>query len=144
MNAMQDNEWFAGAQDSDAGKIICRGRLFPGGQREFAGFPMRVEIQWQYSGKGTDGMPDDKEAELTDQVMNALTDRCERKGIALLTAVHTGARLAWYVYYCRSVDDMSACIDDIFSAYPPLPVRIGAVQDTGWSDYKKLLSTFSL
>ena len=144
MTRMQDNEWFAGAQDSDAGRIVSRGRLFPGGQQEFPAFPLRIEIQWQYSGKGADGMPDDAEAELTDRAMNALTEHCERKGIALLTAVHTGAHLAWYVYYTRSVDAMSACIDEIFSTFPPLPVRIGAAQDATWSEYKALLTTFSL
>lgn len=47
---MQDNEWFAGSQDSDLGQIITRGRLFAKGQKQFDSFPMRIEIQWQYKG----------------------------------------------------------------------------------------------
>ena len=42
---MQDNEWFAGSQDSDLGQIITRGRLFAKGQKQFDSFPMRIEIQ---------------------------------------------------------------------------------------------------
>lgn len=141
---MQDNEWFAGAQESDRGKIVTRGRLFAGGQKEFGAFPMRIEIQWQYKGLGKDGMPTDEEAELTDRAMNSLTDISENKSIALLSAVHTGGNMARFVYYTRSVEEMSALINETFSRFPELPIRIGAAQDAQWSDYKSMLKTFGI
>ena len=111
---MQDNEWFAGSQDSDLGQIITRGRLFAKGQKQFDSFPMRIEIQWQYKGVGENGMPTDKEAELTEHAMNTLTDIVERKDIAILSAI------------------------------PKLPIQIGATKDAQWSDYQSLLKTFGI
>ena len=120
---MQDNEWFAGSQDSDLGQIITRGRLFAKGQKQFDSFPMRIEIQWQYKGVEENGMPTDKEAELTEHAMNTLTDIVERKDIAILSAIHMGGNMAWFVYYARSIDEMSALINEAFNHFPKLPIQ---------------------
>ena len=141
---MQDNEWFAGSQDSDLGQIITRGRLFAKGQKQFDSFPMRIEIQWQYKGVGENGMPTDKEAELTEHAINTLTDIVERKDIAILSAIHMGGNMAWFVYYARSIDEMSALINEAFNHFPKLPIQIGATKDAQWSDYQSLLKTFGI
>ena len=135
---MQDNEWFAGSQDSDLGQIITRGRLFAKGQKQFDSFPMRIEIQWQYKGVEENGMPTDKEAELTEHAMNTLKD------IAILSAIHMGGNMAWFVYYARSIDEMSALINEAFNHFPKLPIQIGATKDAQWSDYQSLLKTFGI
>ncbi len=141
---MQDNEWFAGSQDSDLGQIITRGRLFAKSQKQFDSFPMRIEIQWQYKGVWENGMPTDKEAELTEHAMNTLTDIVERKDIAILSAIHMGGNRAWFVYYARSIDEMSALINETFNHFPKLPIQIGATKDAQWSDYQSLLRTFGI
>jgi hypothetical protein len=105
---------------------------------------MRIEIQWQYKGVEENGMPTDKEAELTEHAMNTLTDIVERKDIAILSAIHMGGNMAWFVYYARSIDEMSALINEAFNHFPKLPIQIGATKDAQWSDYQSLLKTFGI
>ena len=140
---MPKNDWFIGKQDSDRGRIITRGRIFRGNQRNTTLYPMRVEVQWLYKGTA-DGMPTEEETAVTDKVMNLLTDRLEDELIAWLTAVHTGGRQAVFVYYTRSVEDLSNQINATFGEFPLLPVKIGATEDKNWKEYNRMLESFGI
>lgn len=128
------NEWFAGAENTDEGLVIVRGRLHLDAMRNSGQFSSRIEWQWLLHGEA-DGMPTETEAEAIDRLMNVACDALEKSGTAILTAIYTGARQVRYVFYAVGEEAFAGCLQPLLSRYKSLPIRIGATPDASWSDY---------
>lgn len=76
--------------------------------------------------------------------MNLLTESLEKSGIAILTAIHIGGGQALYVYYTQELQAFSGRVNELLGHLPALPVQIGAVEDTDWTDYKQMLEKFGI
>lgn len=138
----KDNEWFVGEAESEGGRIVSRGRLFRV-TPDKSKYKMRVEIVWQYKPDMT-AMPLPDETVRIDDAMNTLCDAMEKDGLAFLTAIHIGAGYAIFVYYTRSIDVFSFRLDETLGKYPVLPIKVGAAFDESWSEYRAMLTRFSL
>ncbi len=133
------NEWFATVDDTDMGEVVVRGRLHLDSVRMSGLYNMRVEVQWKLKGDEK-GMPTDTEAEVIDSVMNIMCEALERGDKAVLTAIHTGAGQVRYVFYAVGVDAFSDTISPLLQRLGNLPIRIGAVKDSEWSDYTAMIA----
>ena len=135
-------EWFVGEAESDSGRIVTRGRMFPAAPDKSV-YKMRVEIVWQYKPDQT-AMPLPDETVRMDDAMNSLCEAMEEDRLAWLTAIHIGGGCAVFVYYTRDIDVFSGRLDETLGKYPPLPIQVGAALDPSWHEYKEMLSRFSL
>ncbi len=137
----RENEWFAGELEAEGQRIVTRGRLFI--DPKMLLYPYRIEVQWLYKG-AEGGMPTTQESEQIDKALNSLTLALEEQQVALLTAIHIGAKQAIYMYYVQNIDRFSQTLDQVFGSLPPLPINIGAEKDANWDEYKAMLQKFGM
>ena len=86
----------------------------------------------------------EKETQALDSLNEKLRDILEEKEIAILTAIHIGGKTARYEYYGISAEKFSIVLNETFSEYPPLPIKIGAESDPEWNNYIETIQQFAM
>lgn len=137
------NEWFIATYDTDMGDIAVRGRLHLDTMRLSGAYSMRIEMQWDIKGDDK-GMPTETEGEVIDSIMHIITEALERSNTAILTAIHTGARMVRYVFYATSADNFSHTIQPLLQRLGNLPIRIGAETDRQWDEYTSMIARMAI
>ena len=102
-----------------------------------------IALVWEYQGDEK-GMPTEKETQALDSLNEKLRDILEEKEIAILTAIHIGGKTARYEYYGISAEKFSIVLNETFSEYPPLPIKIGAESDPEWNNYIETIQQFAM
>ncbi len=133
------NVWMAYADDTDMGMVVVRGRMHMDAVRLSGDFNIRVEMQWLIQGDDK-GAPTDVESEVIERVMSIVCDAVERGNVAVLTAIHTGARQVRYIFYATSIDAFSQSVQPLLQRLGNLPLHIAAVVDENWSDYTSMIA----
>ena len=110
------NDWFVAETEFENKSLIIRGRLFLDAIRQSGKFATRIALVWEYQG--------------------------DEKGI--LTAIHIGGKTARYEYYGISAEKFSIVLNETFSEYPPLPIKIGAESDPEWNNYIETIQQFAM
>lgn len=117
------NDWFVAETEFENKSLIIRGRLFLDAIRQSGKFATRIALVWEYQGDEK-GMPTEKETQALDSLNEKLRDILEEKEIAILTAIHIGGKTARYEYYGISAEKFSIVLNETFSEYPPLPIKL--------------------
>ena len=133
------NEWLAYADDTNMGVVVVRGRMHLDAVRLSGKYTTRVEMQWHLNGDDK-GMPTNTEGEVIERVMDIVCDAVERSEVAVLTAIHTGAKQVRYVFYTTGVECFSQTIQPLLQRLGNLPLQIAAAVDVEWNDYISMIS----
>lgn len=137
------NDWFVAETEFENKSLTIRGRLFLDAIRQSGKFATRIALVWEYQGDEK-GMPTEKETQALDSLNEKLRDILEEKEIAILTAIHIGGKTARYEYYGISAEKFSIVLNETFSEYPPLPIKIGAESDPEWNNYIETIQQFAM
>lgn len=102
-------------------------------------YKFRVDVQWKYHAD-PHGMPSESEAELMEQVQDALTAIFDKDPVAVLTGVYTGEGMRDLVFYTLSLHIFQRKFNEALAVFPPLPLTFEAEEDPVWEEYSQMLS----
>lgn len=84
-----------------------------------------------------DGMPSDADAEIMEQVTDALDNVFRKDPVAVLTEISTGDGRREWVFHTLSLHIFSKKINEAMSSLPLLPLEFEVVEDPDWEDYSE-------
>lgn len=135
------DEWFTAIAESETNNrtIFISGRYHIDEFKESGKFPFRAEVTWHYS-PDTKGMPDEKSAELMENVLIALKKAMEKDKLAILTGVYTGDNERNMIFYTRNVAAFGNKLNEALIPFEKLPISIYTENDPEWNEYAEMQS----
>ena len=135
------DEWFTAIAESETNNrtIFISGRCHIDEFKESGKFPFRVEVTWHYS-PDAKGMPDEKSAELMENVLIALKKAMEKDKLAILTGIYTGDDERNMIFYTRNVAAFGNKLNEALTAFEKLPISIYTDNDPEWKKSAEMKS----
>ncbi len=135
------DEWFTAIAESETNNrtIFISGRCHIDEFKESGKFPFRVEVTWHYS-PDAKGMPDEKNAELMENVLIALKKAMEKDKLAILTGIYTGDDERNMIFYTRNVAAFGNKLNEALTPFEKLPISIYTENDPEWNEYAEMQS----
>ena len=135
------DEWFTAIAESETNNrtIFISGRCHIDEFKESGKFPFRVEVTWHYS-PDAKGMPDEKSAELMENVLIALKKAMEKDKLAILTGIYTGDDERNMIFYTRNVAAFGNKLNEALTHFEKLPISIYTENDPEWNEYAEMQS----
>lgn len=134
------DDWFTALSQDEEGRLIfVTGRKGLEGFRAKGALRVRVEIKWLYSAD-SEGMPDERTAELITEIEPLLRGVMERDKLAILTGNYTGAGAKYWVFYTRHLPTFGERLNAALADYETLPLEILCEEDPHWEEYLDMLS----
>ena len=100
-------------------------------------FKERIEIYWTYKSEHN-GMPSDSEAELMEQVQDALRNTVEKDKLAIMTGIYTGNSERTLVFYTRTSRVFGERLNEALAPFPLLPITLFVENDSEWNEYQEM------
>ncbi|MBO4966095.1 MAG: DUF695 domain-containing protein [Muribaculaceae bacterium] len=129
------DKWWSYPAEGESGKtVIVTGRdnLMPFFEK--GKFRYRIDINWDYEAR-TDGMPEEKDAELMGEVTDAMLETFDKDKCAILTGIYTGEGKRTWVFYTASLNIFGKVLNRALEPLPLIPIVIEASEDEGWEEY---------
>lgn len=121
--------------ESESGKtIIVTGRDDVDKFRDSGKYIYRIDVSWKYNAL-PDGMPEDEDAKLMEEVTDALTDALKKDKVAVLTGIYTGDGSRDWVFYTKNLKIFSIVFNKALEELPTIPLVIEAEEDSDWEEY---------
>ncbi|MDO5571936.1 MAG: DUF695 domain-containing protein [Bacteroidales bacterium] len=133
--------WFttlAQSEDGSENVIFVSGREHIAEFINSGKFKERAEVTWKYQGDAK-GMPDDKTAELMEEVQEALKKSMEKDKLAILTGIYTGNNERVWIFITRNVAAFGQKLNEALSGFELLPISIYTEKDPENNEYKEML-----
>lgn len=129
------DKWWSYPADSESGKtIIVTGRDSIDEYRESGKYNYRIDVTWNYNAL-PDGMPEDDDAKLMEEVTDALLDAFKKDRVAVITGIYTGDGRRDWVMYTKNLKIFSIVFNKALESLPTIPFVIDAEEDAGWEEY---------
>lgn len=134
------DEWFTALSQDEAGRLIfVTGRKDLEGFRSKGALKVRVEIKWPYPAD-SEGMPDERTAELIMEIEPRLREAMERDKLAILTGNYTGSGEKYWVFYTRHLPTFGERLNAALADYETLPLEILCEEDPEWEEYDDMMT----
>ena len=129
------DKWWSYPAAADNGKtVIVTGRDAIDNFRESGKYIYRIDVSWRYNAL-PDGMPEEDDARLMEQVNDALLEAFKKDPIAVVTGIYTGDGERDWVFYTRSLPIFNKVFNRALEDLPTIPFVIDAEVDADWSEY---------
>lgn len=139
---LTDN-WFTSLSENELGQLIfITGRLDLEEFRQSQKLKVRVDIRWAYPAD-SEGMPDERHAELIAEIEPLLRRAMERDKLAILTGNYTGSGEKNWVWYTRHLPTFGERLNEVLAPYETLPLEIHCEEDILWEEYQDMLTLHS-
>lgn len=132
---MATERYWSFPAESESGKtIIVTGRDDVDKFRDSGKYIYRIDVNWKYNAL-PDGMPEDEDAKLMEEVTDALTDALKKDKVAVLTGIYTGDGSRDWVFYTKNLKIFSIVFNKALEELPTIPLVIEAEEDSDWEEY---------
>lgn len=129
------DKWWSYPAAADNGKtVIVTGRDAIDNFRESGKYIYRIDVSWRYNAL-PDGMPEEDDSQLMEQVNDALLEAFKKDPIAVVTGIYTGDGERDWVFYTRSLPIFNKVFNRALEDLPTIPFVIDAEEDADWSEY---------
>lgn len=129
--------WTAPLEDDNGHLIMVTGREDVEKFRSNPRFNIRVTITHPYK-HTTDGMPDEEDSAVLDDVLTRLQAELKADPVAVITGIYTGADERTLVIYTKSVNIFNKKLNLALAPLPLLPFQITAENDPDWEEYDEM------
>ncbi len=135
---MPTEDWWTAPAEADSGRLIMvTGRTDIDKFRTNPRYGIRVEVSWPYTGD-VSGMPVEADAQLMEQVQEALTDTFRRDPVAVMVGVITGDDLRQWIFYTTSTHIFGRKLNEALADLPMLPLQVYCENDPIWGAYAEI------
>ena len=94
----------------------------------------RINVIWRYAGDAN-GMPDRATSEIMEQVQQVFEKEFGHDPVAILTGIYTGDDRRDWIFYTTSLHIYQRKLNEMLTAFPPLPLEFEADEDPLWEEY---------
>lgn len=135
---MANDKWWSFPAEAENGKtIIVTGRDKIEKYQESGKYIYRIDVTWEYNSL-PDGMPEDEEAKLMEEVTDRLQDSFSKDKVAVMTGIYTGDGKRDWVFYTKNLKIFSIIFNKALEGLPTIPFLIEAEEDKDWEEYKHM------
>lgn len=139
MNTETGTWWTAPAESEETGRtIMVTGRKDVERFRSNPRFNIRVEVMWRYESPTPGGMPSEADAEMMEQVQEALQKEFRKDPVAVLTGIYTGDGRRDWIFYTLSTHIFGRKLNETLAPFPLLPLTVYCENDPGWEEYDEM------
>lgn len=131
---MAEKYWSYPAESESGKTIIVTGRDGIDKFRESGKYVYRIDVSWRYNAL-PDGMPEDADARLMEEVTDALSEAFRKDKVAVLTGIYTGDGSRDWVFYTKNLRIFSTVFNKALEELPTVPFVIEAAEDAEWEEY---------
>lgn len=129
------DKWWSYPAEGDSGKtVIVTGRDSIDDYRLSGKYIYRITVSWKYVAH-PDGMPQDEDAKMMEEVTDALLEAFKKDRVAVVTGIYTGDGVRDWVLYTKNLKVFSVVFNRALEELPSLPIVIDAEEDAGWEEY---------
>lgn len=129
------DKWWSYPAEGESGKtVIVTGRDCIDEYRESGKYIYRIDVSWNYHALA-DGMPEEDEAKLMEEVTDALIDAFKKDRVAVMTGIYTGDGKRDWVFYTKNLKIFSVVINKALEDLPTIPIVVDAEEDSAWEEY---------
>lgn len=132
------DKWWSYPAEGESGKaVIVTGRDCIDDFRNSGKYIYRIDVTWAYNAL-SDGMPEDDDALLMEEVTDALLDAFKRDKVAVMTGIYTGEGKRDWVMYTKNLKKFSIVFNKALEELPTVPFVIEASEDKDWEEYTEM------
>lgn len=132
-----DKWWTYPAEAENGNTIIVTGRDDINHFIESGKYIYRIDVKWKYNAL-PDGMPDDADARLMQEVNDALLTSFKKDTVGVITGIYTGDGERDWVFYAKNLHIFSIVFNRALEELPTVPFVIEASEDKDWEEYKEM------
>ncbi len=129
-----DKWWSYPAEAENGRTVIVTGRDRIDHFRDSGKYIYRINVTWDYTPL-PDGMPEDDDAKLMEEVTDALLEAFRKDTVAVMTGIYTGDGRRDWVFYTKNLKIFSTVFNRALSELPTVPIVIDAEEDADWEEY---------
>ncbi len=129
-----DKWWSYPAEAENGRTVIVTGRDRIDHFRDSGKYIYRINVTWDYTPL-PDGMPEDDDAKLMEEVTDALLEAFRKDTVAVMTGIYTGDGRRYWVLYTKNLKIFSTVFNRALSELPTVPIVIDAEEDADWEEY---------
>lgn len=132
------DKWWSAPTEADNGKtIIVTGRDDMEEAIASGKYKYRIDVSWDYNAL-PDGMPEEEESKLMEQVTDALLSAFKKDKVAIITGIYTGDGRRDWIFYCMNLFIFSKVFNKALESLPLVPFVIEASEDADWEEYRRM------
>ena len=129
------DKWWSYPAEGESGKtVIVTGRDCIDEYHESGKYIYRIDVSWNYHALA-DGMPEEDEAKLMEEVTDALIDAFKKDRVAVMTGIYTGDGKRDWVFYTKNLKIFSVVFNKALEDLPTIPIVVDAEEDSAWEEY---------
>ena len=132
-----DKWWSYPAEAENGRTVIVTGRDRIDHFRENGKYIYRINVTWDYTPL-PDGMPEDADARLMEEVTDALLEAFRKDTVAVMTGIYTGDGRRDWVFYTKNLRIFSTVFNRALEELPTVPIVIDAEEDADWDEYNHM------
>lgn len=132
-----DKWWSYPAEAEDGKTIIVTGRDAIDHYKDSGKYIYRIDVKWKYNAL-ENGMPEESDAKLMEEVTNALLDAFKKDPIGVITGIYTGDGERDWVIYTKNLKIFSIVFNKALEELPTIPFVIEAEEDKDWEEYNHM------
>lgn len=135
------DKWWTYPADGEGGKtVIVTGRDDIDHFMESGKYIYRIDVSWEYNSL-ENGMPEDADARLMEQVTDSLLAAFKKDQVAVMTGIYTGEGRRDWVFYCKNLAIFNKVFNKALEELPTIPILIEAEEDKDWEEYREMKET---
>lgn len=132
------DKWWSYPADAENGKtIIVTGRDAIDHFKDSGKYIYRIDVKWKYNSL-PDGMPENDDAKLMEEVTDALLGAFKKDTVAVMTGIYTGDGERDWVFYTKNLKIFSLVFNKALEELPTVPFVIEASEDKDWEEYTEM------
>lgn len=132
------DKWWTFPAEGEKGKtVIVTGRDGIEKFVESGKYIYRIDVSWNYNSL-PDGMPEDEDARLMEQVTDNLSVALKKDKVAVMTGIYTGEGRRDWIFYCKNLPVFNKIFNRALEELPVIPFLIEAEEDKDWEEYRHM------
>ena len=132
------DKWWSYPAESESGRtIIVTGRDNIDEYKDCGKYVYRIDVTWNYNALAN-GMPEEDDAKLMEEVTDALLDAFKKDRVAVMTGIYTGDGKRDWVFYTKNLKIFSVVFNKALEELPTIPIVIDAEEDKDWEEYSDM------
>lgn len=129
------DKWWTYPAESENGKtVIVTGHDDIDAFRESGKYIYRIDVSWNYNSL-PDGMPEDEDARLMEQVTDRFLSELKKDKVAVMTGIYTGDGRRDWIFYTKNLGIFNKVFNKSLEELPTIPFLIEAEEDRDWEEY---------
>ena len=128
------DKWWTFPSEGETGKtIIVTGRDKIDDFISSGKYIYRIDVKWDYHSL-PDGMPEDEDARLMEEVTDAFLNAFKKDQVGVLTGIYTGEGRRDWIFYTKNLRIFNTVFNKSLSELPTIPFVIEASEDAEWEE----------